>query len=766
MSMSRSALSVLVLLVLSLCPAGIAFGQVAGSVSGVVRDAEGNTLSGVSVVVSGAALQRESLKVVTDAEGAYRVAPLPPGVYALRFELDSFAPQGFDAVRVGVNARVTLDWTLLPEAVAETVEVRGALPLMEIQRSELATRIEEESIDNLPLQSRNAEDLVILVPGVTPRPAEVRDQQFSIFGERPSATSFRYDGVDNNDPLDGGSFQRYAQDAIQEFEVITTGYQAEFGRAQAGVVNVLTRSGTNATQGRAFFFKRNDSWDSSNVAGQEAPDLSREQWGLSLGGKVRRDRSFFFVAGEFLDEQRGRNIDFSAVPQWVQDGISTVGGEENFAAGPQIDDQTLLGKIDLLPSDEQRWTLSLNSTTDDADGDIPSGIAGALVLPSAARLQEQDSLGLTLNQSTVLSQRGVLDSNFRLLDGQTGTNLDKTERAEAVLLLFRSGFIQTGAQLPGGRAERNIDRFSLGQSYSHLAGRHELKFGYEYLDTSLDGFEEVSNDVEYSAYFLFPNAIDLNEELFQRFGFEHAAARFFFLSANPDGSLDLDINNEDVALYGQDKLQIGDNVIVDVGLRYDQASLFDGDDDNFAPRFGLTWDVGGKHRTVVKASAGVFYDQNALIASTGVPEKGGFFGDTLFASMYAAYEALSDKMRSFLSGLTAIHESTHLYRGSYYEKAGGGAQRAAQERASGRAHPPRDRPSGPLRQRRLHHQDRRHEPRREPSSSRLPLPPHRAPRFSGPLPMAAELDGLLGQSLRSASRGVGLLAADPHTAFE
>ncbi len=624
MSMSRSFLSVLVLLV-SLCLPGLAFGQVAGSVSGVVKDAEGNALPGVSVIVSGAALQRESLRAVTDADGAYRVSPLPPGAYAMRFELDSFAPQGFDEIRVGVNARVTLDWTLLPEAVAETVEVRGALPLMEIQRSELATRIEEESIDNLPLQSRNAEDLVVLVPGVTPRPAEVRDQQFSIFGERPSATSFRYDGADNNDPLDGGSFQRYAQDAIQEFEVVTTGYQAEFGRAQAGVINVLTRSGTNAAQGRAFFFKRNDAWDSSNVEGQEAPELSREQWGLSLGGKLRRDRAFFFVAGELLDEERGRNIDFSTVPQWVQDGISTVGGEENFAAGPKIDGETLLGKIDFLPNDAQRWTLSLNSTVDDADGDIPSGIAGALVLPSAARLQERDSLGWTLNQSTVLSQRGVLDSHVRLLDGETGTNLDKNERAEAILLLFRSGFIQTGAQLPGGRAERNIDRFSVGQSYSRLSGSHELKFGYEYLDTSLDGFEEVSNDVEYSAYFLFPNAIDLNEDLFQRFGFEHAAARFFFLSANPDGSLNLDIDNEDIGLYGQDKLQISDNVIIDIGLRYDQASLFDNDDDNFAPRFGLTWDVGGKHRTVVKASAGLFYDQNALIASTGVPEKGGFF---------------------------------------------------------------------------------------------------------------------------------------------
>lgn len=599
--------------------------QVAGTISGVTKDASGAGLDGATITARGPALQRESLRVSSADGGAYRLAGLPAGLYELTAELSGFTTQVIQDVRVGVNARLTLDFELALSPVEESLVVTSSSPIIEVTRSELATRVEPAAIDNLPLKTRNVEDLVVLVPGVTPRPEAVRDQQFSIFGERPAATGYTYDGSDNNDPLDGGSFQRYAQDAILEFEVITTGYQAEFGRAQGGIVNVITRSGTDRLQARAFSLLRNDSWDSSNVAGQAPPELDREQWGGSLGGKIREDRAFYFVAGEVLDEQRGRNIDLSTVPVWVQDGLATVGGAEDFGAGPQLDGETFLAKLDYLPTETQRWSFSANSTHDDAGGEIPTGIAGALVLPSAARSQEQESLGFTLHQSTVLGASWLLASSARYLDGDTLANFDKSQRAEAILLLFASGFIQTGAQLPGGRSERKVDRFVLGQALTWLRRDHELKFGYDVIDTSLEGFNEISNDVEYSGYFLYPDATLRNRDLFERFGFEHAAARFFFLSANPDGTLDIDIDNTDVAVYAQDQWRLRDELTLDLGLRWDRASLFGDDGDNLGPRLGATWDLGGRHQTILKATAGLFYDQNALVAASGVPEKGGFF---------------------------------------------------------------------------------------------------------------------------------------------
>ena len=125
------------------------------------------------------------------------------------------------------------------------------------------------------------------------------------------------DGADNNNPLNGGPFIRYTQDSIKEFEVITTGYEAQYGRAQGGVTNIVTRSGTNELRASAFLFGRNDSLDSSNVDNQDAPKLERYQWGGSFGGPVKRDKAFFFGAFEKLDETRGVNLDRSKIPAFV-----------------------------------------------------------------------------------------------------------------------------------------------------------------------------------------------------------------------------------------------------------------------------------------------------------------------------------------------------------------------------------------------------------------------------------------------------------------
>ena len=318
------------------------------------------------------------------------------------------------------------------------------------------------------------------------------------------------------------------------------------------------------------------------------------------------------------------------MPDWVQAGLATAEGSEDFSAGPTLDGTTFLGKVDLLPTAAQRWTSTGNYTEDDADGEIPTGIAGALVLPSAARLQEQESLGGTLLQTTVLSPKSILESRARYLEGETGTNLDQSERAEAVLLLFLSGFIQTGAQLPGGRAQRDIDRLALAQSWNRIAGEHSFEAGWEFLDTSLTGFEEVSNDVEYSASSSTPTRSRATRTCSTASASSSRRRASSSCRPIPTARSTSTSTTRTWASTRRTSGAVSSNVALDFGLRYDRADLFGDDDDNFAPRFGLTWDVGGRHRTVVKASAGLFYDQNALQAATGVPEKGGFFRQTGF----------------------------------------------------------------------------------------------------------------------------------------
>ncbi len=604
--------------------------QVDGSLSGVVTDSSGGALAGVAATARGPALQRDQLAAVTGTDGRYRLAPIPPGDYQLTFELEGFQRLVVEGVRVAINQAVTVDRALELVTVEETVTVVSEVPVVDVTRTDLSTHVAPESIENLPLNGRNFEDLVSLVPGVKSDPAAVRDQRFSIFGERPAATGFIVDGGDNNDPLDGGAFQRFTQDSIQEFQVITTGYEAEFGKAQGGVVNVITRSGTNAWKGSAFYFLRDDSFDSSNVPDQEVPKLERDQWGLSAGGPIAKDRAFFFASAEKLDEARGRNIDRSRIPDFVQRGLATPQGVEDFSLGPELDGLALLGKVDFLPDERSRWTVSFNLTDDDTTGETPIAVAGSLVLPSGSRTQLQESISVALRQTWISGSDGVLESTLKVLDGSTGNNLDQTQRQEAVLLLFLGNFLQTGASF-GGRSERNVERLQLAQSYNWLGPEnHEFKAGYDYVDTTLDGFDEVFNDVEYSAAFFSPDVIPITEDLFNRLGFAQSAARFFTLPNEPGGDLLLDLDNEDVGIFFQDTWQLRENLSLDLGVRYDVASLFDGDDDNFAPRFGFVWDAGGKHQTLVRGSAGLFYDRNALLAAATVPEKGGIFTRAAF----------------------------------------------------------------------------------------------------------------------------------------
>jgi len=455
----------------------------------------------------------------------------------------------------------------------------------------------------------------------------------SIFGERGSAVSFLVDGAENNDPLNGGAALRYTQDSIREFEVISTGYEAEFGRAQGGVVNIVTRSGTNDISGRGFWFRRDDALDASNVPDQDPPKLGRNQWGGTAGGPVKRDRAYFFGSFERLDETRGVNLNRAVIPAWVQSGVATPSGTEDFSLGPETGAYTLVGKVDYNLNDSNRLNITGNGNNQDVTGQISSPVAATQALPSAAATNQGRGYGFIGRETATFGANTFLESTVGYTHQKSGANLEQTQRSEPVLLLLRSpGFLQTGAPF-GGQTLREPNRLQLTQSLTHLLsghGSHQLKAGWDFNRVSLTGFDQVTNDVEYSAAFLAPNGGDVMADAFSRLGFAQSAARFFTLSARPDNSLNLDIQSNATAFYGQDTWDAGHGLTINAGLRYDYDSLFGGDKNDLAPRVGMAWDIGDRHDTIVKANWGIFYDRNLLSAAAGVPEKGGNFTRSVF----------------------------------------------------------------------------------------------------------------------------------------
>src|SRR5581483_5212584 len=267
-------------------------------------------------------------------------------------------------------------------------------PVIQVTRSDVTNTVSQRTIDALPLNGRNFTDLIALVPGAKPDPNLSAGANIEIFGERAGAVSYLVDGAENNDPVSGGALLRFTQDSIKEFEVISTGYEAEFGRAQGGIANIVTRSGTDNVDGRAFWFVRNNGLDSSNIptpdpvpanyVAPEAPKLQRYQWGGTLGGPIVRDRAFFFGSFEKLNETRGVNFDTSKIPSFVLSGIATPSHLEDFGIAPKNDGFTGLFKVDSNINQANRITGSLNRSTLNNEGLISSPVAGTLALPSAA----------------------------------------------------------------------------------------------------------------------------------------------------------------------------------------------------------------------------------------------------------------------------------------------------------------------------------------------------------------------------------------------
>ncbi len=630
-----------VLFVSTMVSTGLA--QVTGSVAGTIRDASGAVLPGATVTIRGAALQRESATAVTSATGEYRISLVPPGTYDVSVELSGFSTQTRHGVEVAINQQTTLDFAMPVAGVTESVQVSAEAPIIQVTRSDVTNTVSQRTIDALPLNGRNFTDLIALVPGAKPDPNLSTGANIEIFGERAGAVSYLVDGAENNDPVNGGALLRFTQDSIKEFEVITTGYEAEFGRAQGGVANIVTRSGTNAFDGRAFLFTRNNHFDTTNIptpdpvpanyVKPEPPKLERYQWGGTFGGPIAKDKAFFFGSFERLNETRGVNFDQSKIPSFVLTGIATPSGVEDFGVAPENTGFTGLLKFDGNINNNNRITGSVNRSTLNNTGLISSPVAGTLAMPSAAATRAQPATSVIGRETAVLRESMFLETTGDYIQGELGNNLNQAQRSEPLLLLLRTGFLQTGAPF-GGQTDQTSHRTQIAQTLSYFlrggSGSHQLKFGWDFNHIKVDGFQQVTNDVEYSAAFLAPNQADIMNHYFQIYQFQQSAARFFTLSANPDNSLTFNMHTNDASGFAQDVWQVRPDVTVNAGVRYDYSSLFGDYKKSFGPRVGVAWDVNGAHRTIVKVNYGLFFDRNLLLAASTVPEKGGVFTKSAF----------------------------------------------------------------------------------------------------------------------------------------
>lgn len=309
----------------------VAFGQAqstAADLSGTVTDPQGAAITGANVTASNKSTNITRTAVTND-EGLYQLINLPPGEYEVTIEAANFKRTVIPSVVLTVGQQATLPIALEIGAIGETVTVTTAnTEIVEIARTAVSTTIDQQRIDNLPINERNYLSFALTTSTVgrdNARPiGPAPTSGLNFGGQRGRSNLVQVDGADNTDNSVNAARSTVSQEAVQEFQVVTNSFAAEFGRSAGGVVNVVTKGGTNELRGNIFGFLRNRNIQARNAfAPIEDPPFTRTQYGATLGGPLAKDRTFFFAA--FEQRRRNESGFFTSNVAQGLDGSVTVG---------------------------------------------------------------------------------------------------------------------------------------------------------------------------------------------------------------------------------------------------------------------------------------------------------------------------------------------------------------------------------------------------------------------------------------------------------
>jgi len=593
------------------------------AIQGTVVDEQGGILPGVTITVTNTAtgLVRTA---VTNERGFYRIPNLPPGPYLLKAELTGFAIHERRGLELTMGSEVSIDARLGLASLQETLTVSGQTPLVETTQKSIETNVLPQEVDSLPLKTRNFTDLALLAPGVgvdtTSANSNTDSISFGGFDERYKSTWL--EGVDINDDVTrGGTTQSdavrhsFSQESIQEFQVLANQYSAEFGRSGSGVINVLTKSGTNAYRGRAFYFLRDDSFDKPNALASGKVPFQTKQWGGTFGGPMRRDRTHFFATFE----------------RRTNDDVVTV-RVPDFARPMMSDPRSELPRAFRASNVFAKLTASLTSNHYLAINGLyekfmrlAQNLGGSVAGDAGF---DEDGYGFFINPTLT----SVLSRNFSNQLRVAGSRVfrDRVNSGPGGPSVSMPGIrFGQATNYPQGRQQDNLILMdTLSYHLDDKWGDHELKTGFE-INRSR-GPRTIN--ISFNGAYTFLRAVTFNRS-------DPSTYPDVFTISIGEEALHRDLDL--YAAFVEDQWRVSPNLTLALGLRYDVQFLrgdLDGqelpavpveqfwqrfvigdlrrinfqaypdDTNNWAPRVGLAWDPRNDGRTVIRAGAGVFYD--------------------------------------------------------------------------------------------------------------------------------------------------------------
>lgn len=587
--------------------------QGTGELRGRVLDQQGGVLPGVTVVArnEGSGLFRE---IVSGADGTFFMSAMTPGSYEVTAQLSSFKKYQRGNVRIEVGKTQSIDVQLQVGAIEEAVTVTAESPLVDTTTKQLGGSVQMQELNDVPSLNRNFTSYLALLPGIT---ATISTNSFGadsirVNGQATQNANFMLDGAGNNDNFNngnGGAQTRTPVEAVQEFQLLTSQFDAEFGQSSGGIVNAVSKQGTNALHGTAFNFFQNQSMTVrdyfANKLNLPKPDARQVQYGGNLGGPIVKNRLHFFANLERIDQNRGRTININARPElnftdFTHDNVW------NYMV--RMDHQVNANHTwavrwlrESSPQSNQYTATNVTRSSAEQENDTDWTMVGSLNSVLASTKVNVVRLSYT-HEDVFFGNPGYFNNGGD--QGALGPRL--------VHQTFTDG-ISTRASRREDPAYQIDDTFSW--FVPQKKGDHDLKFGASYYHLPLHqfdagtlngsfGFSASDRDFNPSDPRTYPDRLTIRVPV---------ASDFY-------------VRGTEIGLFAQDKWKMNSRLTMSLGLRYDlelvdvnesnnylfpDPSKQPVDKNNMSPRLGASWALDDAGTAVVRGGWGLYFQKTA-----------------------------------------------------------------------------------------------------------------------------------------------------------
>ncbi len=681
-----------------------------GTIQGDVLDEKGGTVPGAGVEAKN--LDTNYLRnETTDNDGHFAFVNLAPGHYTLTITKTGFSTIVQQNINLTVGQVLSIPVTVKVSSVAQQILVTD-VPVIELTKTESSSTLEELTVSNTPVLGRKFEDLLTLTPGVAITQGPDGDE-INFNGQRGVFNNISLDGGDYNNGFFGEQLggQRAAiditLDAVKEFQVIASGANAEFGRTAGGVVNVITKSGTNDIHGSVFEYFRTEALTAATSDGKPLQDFRRNQYGGTIGGPLVKDKMFFFGAFEQIRSELtrpnlsaalGAPCSVAAPVVGVDDAVIGASPEcqrvallnflkNNFSQDDgqpvkhPLRNSAVLGRFDWNLTPKNQFAVSYNfdySKNENQTFDVPTYGTSANGTEGPSKINV-----INANYFTTVSTNKLNEAHFSYQREVRPRSATKSNIPADTAMGFGTTFRFGNPFFLEPNIDETIWRTQLRDSFTLISGKHTFKFGGDWLHTNNSQtfrgfftgryiFDSVVGFLRYAS----PDAAggfgpsvgecsdgsfvtqDLGESCT---GSVVGPLIFYLQDGVPTGLINIppgqsSINNEDYALFAQDKWQVTPNFSFNYGLRW-EAQIFPGlvtppdktaygmflsnpifpsdgklhsPKKEFQPRVGFAWDVFNNHKSVLRGSYGIYYGHQNMLSQVGSITTNGVQQSTIF----------------------------------------------------------------------------------------------------------------------------------------